>query len=409
MMKRKSDTKKPRASRKVSGVHHFEVDPLLKKYPNARYYFLLGARSAGKTYPTLKRAIMDAIDGKGVFAYVRRYKESIADSKIQDLLAPHVQWLSDYTNGKWNRFKYYRKRWYLERWETDENGDTKRVEKDPVPIGGAFAMNTWETDKGPDFAADKGGMAHIIIDEVLSAGGEYLNDEWQKFQNVISSLVRDNYQKDTKIWLLSNPVSKFGGPYMKNLGITKKLMENFGTTLIEYPGEDGKPSGMSCLFVYIAPAKDKDGNAAIDPDKTAVYNTFFAFPASKGKSKSITHGYWEMDDATLLESGIYKGSDKKRTLYFVFDEECLACEFMKYRSSGVYYLFIRPASKVPDKQYFVTLGSSLSKYAIIAFAKDHPMLKAFAKIYNTNQVYYSDLGTADAFHGCIRMCYDHVN
>lgn len=394
--------KKPRQP-KETGTAHFEVVPLLKKYPNARYYFLLGARSAGKTYPTLKQAIQDAIDGKGVFAYVRRYKESIADSKIQDLLKPHKQWLSDYTDGKWNDIQYYRKRWYLVRMETDEDGVTKRVAKNPVPIGGAFAMNTWETDKGPDFGADKGGIAHIIVDEVLSAGGEYLNDEWKKFENVISSLVRDNFTKDTKIWLLSNPVSRFGGPYLKNLGISKKLLEEFGTTEIKYPKREGAEKEMSCIFVYIAARVDKKGNTiSIDDTATQIYDTFFAFPNSDAKRSSITHGYWEMDDANLLEGGMDEDSVTEWKLYFVFDEECLCCECRTYEPTDVVYLFIRPAKRIPDHEYFVTMGSSLSEYAIIAFGK-HPMTDAFRKIYVTNQVYYSDLTTADAFHGFTRM------
>ena len=378
----------------------FEVDPLLKKYPKCRYYFLLGGRGRGKTFPTMKRAIMDAIDGKGVFAYVRRYKETLSDTVLRDLMAPHnggaAAWIEKYTGGKYNRVGYWRRFWYLEKWEPNENGVMERVERNPQPIGKALAINTWETDKGPDFAADKGGMAHIIFDEVLSAGGDYLSDEWRDFQNVISTLVRENWQKPTKIWLLANPVSKFGGPYLRNFGITKKLMSDFGTTLIEYPAENGAKSLMSCLFVYIAPSAD---GKAVDLDRTNTYNSFFAFPNSTGKSKSITHGYWEMDDAALLPSGVYKLSKEVKTLYYIFGEDLLAAELRRYDESGVYYIFIRPAEKIPKKAYFVTLDMSLSRYAIIGIGTGHPLTEAFQKVAKTNQIYYSDLETADIFHG----------
>ena len=388
----------------------FEVKPLLEKYPDARYYFLLGGRGCGKTYPTLKEAIQDAIDGNGVFAYVRRYKESLVESDMRDLTAPHgigsdTAWIEEYTNGQYNKVGYYRRYWYLERWQRNEDGELRRVARNPIPIGRALALSTWETDKGSDFGSDKGGIAHIILDEALSAGGNYLRDEWSMFQNVISSLVRNNWEKDTKIWMLANPVSKYGGQYLRNLGITKKMMQNFGTTLLEYPDEDGKPTGTSCVFVYIKPAAGDD--QSVDTDATNTYRTFFAFPASRQKSRAITHGFWEMDDATLLDSGIYTDSTKSRTIYLTMDEELLAVDFMQYKKTGVHYLFIRPAAKIRDRHYFVTLESSLSRYAVIAFG-NHPITEAFKKIYLTNQVYYSDLSSADIFHAFMKACKLHA-
>ena len=55
-------------------TRYFEVKPILKKYPKARYYFILGGRGTGKTYPVIAQAIEDSIKGRGKFAYVRRHK-----------------------------------------------------------------------------------------------------------------------------------------------------------------------------------------------------------------------------------------------------------------------------------------------------------------------------------------------
>lgn len=380
--------------------NQFEVVPLLKKFPHARYYFLLGGRGCGKTFPTIKKALQDAIDGKGAFAYVRRYKETLTDTVIHDLMSPHFEgrsaWLSEYTKGKYNRLGYWRRRWYLERWTTnEETGEMVREYRHPVAVGLAVSMSTWETDKGPDFGADKGGVKYIIIDEVLSAGGEYLPDEWTKMQNVIASLVRENWEDDTKIFLLSNPVSKFGGPYLKNLGITKKIMKDFGTTLIEYPDDHGGRADMTTVFCYIAPGK----NGEVDAARTALYNKFFAFPASRGKSLSITHGYWEMEEANLLPSGVFKDSEEIRKVYYPFGEDILCIRIMRYIENNLYYLFISPASKIPKNEYFVTLGMTLDRYGIIGADTGHPLQEAVKKIARTNQVYYSDLETADIWHG----------
>ena len=114
-----------------------------------------------------------------------------------------------------------------------------------------------------------------------------------------------------------------------------------------------------------------------------------------------------MDDATLLDSGIYTDSTKSRTIYLTMDEELLAVDFMQYKKTGVHYLFIRPAAKIRDRHYFVTLESSLSRYAVIAFGS-HPITEAFKKIYLTNQVYYSDLSSADIFHAFMKACKLHT-
>lgn len=378
----------------------FEVRPLLRKFPKARYFFLLGGRGTGKTFPVTKEAIKDSIDGHGAFAYVRRYKESLTDTVLQDLTAPHCKgpsaWLEEYTGGKYNRIGYWRKRWYLERWEKDEEtGELVRVYRNPEAIGRAFAMNTWETDKGPDFGADKGGIKNIIFDEILSAGGEYLVDEWNKMQNVISSLVRENWEKDTKIFLLANPVSKFGGPYLKNLGISKKLLSEFGTTLIEYPNETGGKADMSTVFCYIAPGK----GGQIDESRTMLFNKFFAFPASRGKSKSITFGFWEMEDANILPSGVYSDSTEEARLFYPFGEDLLCCEVRIYTKTGIPFLFFRPASKVPKGEYFVTLCMTLDPFGIIGADTGHPLQEVVKSIAKTNQIYYSDLETADIWHG----------
>lgn len=381
---------------------HFQIAPLIKKFPKARYYFLLGARSCGKTYPTIRKAIEDAIAGRGVFAYVRRLKESLTETKILDLMAPHHKAVEKLTGGEWNHIGYFRHRWYLELWQEDADGMPVRVKRHPVPIGIAVSLNTWETDKGPDFGADKGGVANIIVDEVFSKGGRYLNDEWGILQNVISSFVRDRWEQDTKIFLLANPVAKYGGQYIRNFGITKKMRSEFGTYEIKYPDASGKISdkSMSAVFVYIAARVNKDGETvSIDDTATNVFNTFFAFEHSRGKQASISHGFWEMDDAATLPKGAYKESSKRRTIWIQFEDELLAVDCMRYNRTGVYYLFVRPTRKIPDDEYFITLGMSLEKKAIIGLKTGHPVAEYLNKIARTNQIYYSDLETADIWHG----------
>lgn len=376
----------------------FDTKILLKMYPNARYYFILGGRGWGKTYPTLKLSLEDALDKKGAFAYVRRYKESISDTFIQDLMAPQNSWIEDYTEGAANKIGYWRKRWSAERWGMKEHQDGsesyERLEKFSPALGGAFAMSTWETSKGPDFGADKNGIKNIIIDEALSSGGDYLSDEWNKFQNVVSSLVRENWEKDTKIWLLANAVSKYTCPYFRNLGITKKMMKKPGVTEIVYP-PDEFGNQMSCIFCYLGLDKGDDENKITAKDLT--YSTFFAFPSSV--SKSITHGEWELAESSHLPSTVFNESDEVYQTFFVMDEDIVGCKIMRYCATGRYYLFFYPAQKVAKNCYYFTLVTDLSKYAIIGLKTGHRVSVVLNDIWKTGQVYYSDNTCADMVHG----------
>lgn len=384
IMPRKKTTSKPR---------YFEVKPLLKKYPKARYYYILGGRGTGKTYPVVDLAIEDAIQGKGKFAYVRRIKESLSKFDVQQIFGIHHELVEKLTAGAWNKITYWQRQFWLEKWEkNEETGIMERVAKNPEPIGAAYSLSTWETDKGADFGYDTG-IRHIILDEALSKAGNYLHDEWTIFQNVISSLVRDRWEFDTKIWLLANPVSKWANPYFRNMGITKQLISKFGITEIKYPDDKGG-TAMTSIFAYIG---DEIGD--IDPNREALYNTFFAFQNSKGKSKSITHGYWEMDDSARLPSGVYQESTKNRTVYAIFGEEKLAIDIMRYDFQNKYYLMIYPTKEIRPKTYYMILDTSLDKYAIIGYDTAHPIAKLVTQIYNSGQVYYSDDATADAWHG----------
>lgn len=372
---------------------YFEVAPLLKKYPLARYYYILGGRSTGKTYPTVKNALTDAIKGKGLFAYVRRYKESLQEVFVNQIFGVHNDTVEQLTEGQYNRVVYWRRRFWLELWAVDEqSGNAVKISRDSKPIGVTCCLSTWETEKGGDFGYDDG-IANIILDEALSKAGQYLRDEWSIFQNVISTLVRDRWEVDTKIWLLANPISKWNNPYFRNMGITKKLIESHGITEIKYPNEKGG-TAMTAVFVNLG-----ETIQSVNENADKVLSTFFAFEHSKGKSKSITHGFWEMEDSARLPSGVYKESTKNRTIYAIFGEETLAIDIMKYEITNKYYLMIYPVREIRPKTYYLILGTSLDKYAIIGCDESHPISRLLFSLLKTGQVYYSDDSTADAWHG----------
>lgn len=373
----------------MAKIKFWDARKLLKDKPKARYYFILSGRAKGKTYSVLKVSGEDNTKGLGLFAYIRRFDEDIKSKNMQELFSP--QDIRKMTNGKYSKISYWRGFFYYELWETDEEtGQLVRVLRNPEPCGVALSLNTWERDKGQDIGARYNGFKHIIIDEAIT-GQKYLNDEFQVLKNVISSLIRANYDKDTKIWFLANPLSKWC-PYFPELGITKEMINTPGNRYeIKYPDTD-----MTTIFEYIGGDEDNSGAAS------RIYKEFFAFPNSKGKSQSITNGFWELQDSCHLPSQVYKNSERKKQVFLYFGEEWIRGEIMRYNENGLYYLVWSPSRPPKKGEYYFILNAVTDKYAIIGTGTDHPYAELLNKIMISNQIYYSDNTVADLFHGFLK-------
>lgn len=336
----------------------------------AQYNFLLGGRGVGKTYAVIKQAIEHYFKTGEPFAYVRRYKESIAPSKLSSLLKPHYGLIEMLSDGQYNCAKVWQQKIWLE--YRDEEGE--RVRKDPNPICHLISLNTQDADKGED----KGFVKYIIFDEVIARNG-YLRDEWAIFTNCLSSLIR--HRAGTIIYMLANPISKFC-LYFDELGIDFNSAKQGHLYVIKYDDE-GKSK---CAFEWIA--DNLDGSSTVADE-------YFAF--KNDKVKSITDGSWEFDEVQHLPPGYYMISEEKKKFYFCFTGKVFCCELRKYEKT--YFLFFRPAKEVPKKSYYFTLERKFDKYAIIGCDKEHPVYQLINRFYKTGQVYYSDNTTGDYILG----------
>ena len=369
----------------------WEAEKLLKEKPNARYYFILSGRSRGKTYSVLRNALKDQTNKKGLFAYIRRHDEDIKQKNLQELFSP--QNISKITKGQYNKIAFWRGFFYYEKWEpNEETGVMERVLKGPEPCGVALSLNTWERDKGQDIGAAYNGFKNIIFDEAIT-GMNYLRDEFQVFRNVISSLVRYRYDQDTKIWFLANPLSKWC-PYFPELGITKEMIKTPSRRYeIKYPDTD-----MTTIFEYIGTPEEE----AKESVQNKVFQTFFAFSNSQGKSKSITEGFWELEDSCHLPSQVYKNSSKIQQVFMYFGEEWIRGEIMRYNENDTYYIVWSPSRPPKKGEYYFILNAVPDKYAIVGTRTGHPYAELVNKISKTNQIYYSDNTVADLYHGFIK-------
>lgn len=337
----------------------------------AQYNFLLGGRGCGKTYAVIKQAIENYFATGEQFAYVRRYKESIGPTKTRTLIDPHRELIMRLSEGRYNHVKIWKQCFWLE-YVDPESGYV--VVRNPEPMGVLVSLNTQDNDKGQDL----GFMRYIIFDEVIARNG-YLKDEWSIFQNCISSLVRN--RPGTTIYMLANPISKFC-LYFDELGIDFNAAQQGKIYVIKYD-EEGK---MKCAFEYIA--DNLDGCSTVADE-------YFGF--KNEKARSITEGIWELENVKHLESGIYKVSLKKRTIYLEFTGKFFACDIMYY--NNVYYEFWRPANKIPKNEYYLTLERPLDKFGIVGCNRNHPIFKLINDIYVTGRVFYSDNTTGDYISG----------
>lgn len=384
-------------------VGKFDVRKLVKAFPDARYYFIVGKRGCGKTWSTMRKCVEDVIDGNGGWAYIRRWREGINAKAMNKLMGPHNRDMDFLTNGEWNDLSYYNGQWTMDYWGEKEHRDgsttTERLRKDRLPCGFAFALNTYNQAKGPDYFNEINGCANIVLDEVIEPQGKYIDNEWKAWNNMISTCIREEWKKDTKIFLLANPLSLYMNPIMRNMGITKKMMLTPGVTEIRYPAKHGDKE-MSCVFVYLGPEDDL-GLDTTSADKLAsqmIEDRFFAFQNSKGITGAITGDGWEFEDACLMPPGLYDDSEVVYNLYMVTEDDILNVQLMSKCQNGLYYLFVYPARKVPEKEYYMTLSPVPDTYAIVGSNTGHPVTKVYNDIFRTGQVYYSDLATADCFH-----------
>ena len=234
------------------------------------YNIIFGGRGNGKTYAWCKRIIEEFFKTGTPSVYVRRYAEEIRPALIADLFNPHLELISELSEGKYNCINYRNKRFWFE--FRDEENNRKAMSE---PFCFTAAISTAMTNKGPD----KGEVKYIIYDEFLSREG-YLQNEYIRWNNVISSYIRT--RTGTRIIMLGNTVD-YNCPYWREYGLYGIGKMKIGDRTIYQYGESGTSLGIE----YSRPVTDeKTGKNPVE--------AYFAF--NNPKLKMITDGEWERPD-----------------------------------------------------------------------------------------------------------------
>lgn len=245
----------------------------------ATYRLIIGQRSNGKTFDICRKIIDKYLEKSLPSAYLRRMEEMIKPSNIQDLFRPHYydlqpdgtikNYIDEVTEHKYNSVTYWRRGWYLCRVDTDDAGRTVKTAQDKNPFCRAYSINTAETTKGQD----AGAIAFVCFDEFITRQF-YLANEFVKFQNLLSSLIRD--RDGVIIYMLANTVSKHC-PYFRDMGLYRIQRQQQGTIDLYTMGD----SKTKIAIEYCSPTK-----------ATTKVSKYFAF--DNPQLKMITTGSWEI-------------------------------------------------------------------------------------------------------------------
>lgn len=232
---------------------------------NAIYRMVIGKRSNGKSYGTLRKVVEAYFRDDVPGAYIRRYGEEIRPKNISELLSPHYKLIEKLSKGKYNACTY-RNNQFTPVFVDKETGDVKSKASKPILF--TVALNTWNTVKGED----RGQLSYIIFDEFMTRE-LYLKDEFATFANVISSLVRD--REVETIYMLGNTVNKYC-PYFEEMGLVHVNEQEQGTIEL-YSYNNDK---LTVAVEYCA-----------DTENTKNIEYYYAF--DNPQLDMITNGNWE--------------------------------------------------------------------------------------------------------------------
>lgn len=246
-------------------MKYFDVRDVINDVPDANIYMFIGERSNGKTHSAMSFA-MDNYEKDGSrFIYIRRLAESLRAQYMRNLFNGNIK--SGDLQKHLNKLALDGIQFYSGAFWGFHNDENGKKQKDDFPIGYTQAISTWETGKGGSFL----NVGTIIFDEFLTRGS-YLGDEPVLFENLVSSIVRE--ESKAKVLMLANTVS-WNCPYFREWGLNHVREMSQGTYDVYTTGDNAR----KIVVCYTEHA---------GPKASDVY-----FNYDNPRSRMILDGVWE--------------------------------------------------------------------------------------------------------------------
>lgn len=357
----------------------YTLDRILQE--EAHYNIIIGERSNGKTHAVLDLILRNYCDKKQQGAIIRRWKEDFVGKRGQQLFENFINLglVEKYSKGEWTSIYYYSGRWYL--CKHDENG--KRI-LDDMPFAFGFAISDMEHDKSVSYAS----VTTIVFDEFLTRS-VYLNDEFVLFMNVLSTIIR--HRVNVKIFMLGNTVSKYGCPYIDEMGL-KHIKDMKQGEIEVYTYGDSK---LRVAVEYCSATAKKDKAS----------NVYFAFDNPELKMNMITGGAWEMEIYPHLPIK-YKSKDIMFTFFIQFDSETLQCEVVIKGLHNFVYVH-RKTSEIQNPErdlIFSPENSSLPNYRRRITKPCNELEKKLLAYFNNDKVFYQSNEIGEVVRAYLLWC-----
>ena len=360
---------------------YYRLDRILKC--NALYNVIVSGRSDGKTFACLEHILKEHCESEYVNqgAIIRRWQDDFTGKRGQQMWSAIVAngLVAKYSNGRWNRIKYYASKWYLCNFDEEKQVITEQAEE---PFCYAFAITAQEHDKSTAYP----NITNILFDEFITRGG-YLPDEFVLFCNVLSTIIRE--RDNVRIFMCGNTINKYC-PYFAEMGLQHvEKMEQGTIDVYEY----GKDSGLKVAVEF--------------PDIHKIFkkksNKYFAF--DNPKLQMITGGIWELD--------IYKHIPRKYapkevvfTFFIAFEMQYLQCEVVE--GDEDIFVAVHPKTtplKHPESDLVyttsVTDGFPNVRKSFLAPVDD--IDRKIALLYKMGKFFYSDNNTGDVMKNFLEV------
>ena len=349
-----------------SNFKFYDIRHLFKDHPDALYYVSFGERSNGKTYSALDYGMERFAKNGEEFAYIRRWGEDIRPKNIGNLFKGHIEngRLQHYFGDTYNALEYKSNKFVLLRRKEDGKVDDSVETK---ILCNVFDLNGMEHYKSISFPR----ITTIILDEFISRDS-YLSNEFQLFQNSVSTIVR--YRNNVRILMLGNTVNKYC-PYFNEMGLKHIKEMKEGTVDVYTYGQ----TGLKVVVEYCESSAKKGGKPS---------DAYFAF--DNPQLKMITEGSWEIAVYPHLPCE-YKPKDVSVEFFIEFDRDILHGEVVSTGDQAPFVFLHRKTTKIKhDDDIVYGTSPSSNPYHIFGLLRQNdPLSKFIRECIATGRIFYS--------------------
>lgn len=362
----------------MSNTYFYTLDNI-KKY-KAEYNVIYGERSNGKTTAVLREILQRYIDSnhKEQGALIRRWEEDFKGAKGSEMFNGIINlgWIPQMTKGEYNNVTYFSQKWYLSFYDKKGN----KVKQDSTPFMHAFALGMDEHYKSVPYPY----ITTILFDEFITRG-YYLPDEFIKFQNLLSTIIR--LRDNVTIYMCGNTVNQYC-LYFQEMGLVNVKKQKKGTIDIYTYGEDDE------LTVAVEYSDYKA--------KKKASNKYFAF--NNPKLAMIKNGAWEIDIYPHLPYK-YRPMDVVFSYFIEFDGEKFECVVINH-DSDIWTFIHRKTTDITETEYPVYTQKIMPNYnySTNIFKPRCLVEKVILQQFKDKKIFYQDNLVGETIRNFLMYC-----